>query len=128
MASLPEPKQTDMRQLHQLILSLMPNCRVWFLDGKDSSGKVISNPNVGYGNYKIHYKDGTTKDFYQIGISANTTGISVYIMGITDKNYLANTFGPSIGKATVSGYCIKFKKLQDIALDVLESAIRFGAN
>ncbi len=128
MASLPEPKQTDMRQLHQLILSLMPNCRVWFLDGKDSSGKVISNPNVGYGNYKIHYKDGTTKDFYQIGISANTTGISVYIMGITDKNYLANTFGTSIGKATVSGYCIKFKKLQDIALDVLESAIRFGAN
>lgn len=128
MASLPEPKQTDMRQLHKLILSLMPNCRMWFLDGKDSSGKVISNPNIGYGNHKIHYKDGTTKDFYQIGISANTTGISVYIMGITDKNYLANTFGPSIGKATVSGYCIKFKKLQDIALDVLESAIRFGAN
>lgn len=112
MASLPEPKQTDMRQLHQLILSLMPNCRVWFLDGKDSSGKVISNPNVGYGNYKIHYKDGTTKDFYQIGISANTTGISVYIMGITDKNYLANTFGPSIGKATVSGFASSLKNFK----------------
>jgi hypothetical protein len=55
---------------------------MWFLDGKNSEGKVISNPNIGYGSYTIHYTDRTTKEFYQIGLSANTSGISVYIMGI----------------------------------------------
>jgi hypothetical protein len=32
-----------------------------------------------------------------------------------------------LGKASVSGYCIKFKTLKDINTDVLEAAIRYGA-
>ena len=70
--------------------------------------------------------DGTTREFYQIGMSANTTGISVYILGIEDKKYLAEAYGKTIGKASVSGYCIKFKNLKDINIDVLESAIIYG--
>jgi hypothetical protein len=65
-------------------------------------------------------------EFYQIGISANKTGISVYILGINDKTYLANTYGKKLGKATVTGYCIKFKTLKDINIDILEAAIRYG--
>ncbi len=96
------------------------------LDGRDSTGKVVSNPNIGYGAYTIQYADGKTREFYRIGLSANTTGISVYIMGITDKNYLAQTYGKSIGKASVTGYCIKFKALKDIDVEVLGAAMRFG--
>jgi Domain of unknown function (DU1801) len=126
ITSLPENKRSEMQALHQRILQLMPTCRLWFLDGKDDKGKIVSNPNIGYGSYNIKYVDGTTREFYQIGISANTTGISVYIMGIEDKKYLAQTFGQKIGKASVSGYCIKFKNLKDINIDVLEAAIRYG--
>jgi hypothetical protein len=61
-----------------------------------------------------------------VGLSANTTGISVYVMGIDDKMYLAQTYGEKIGKASVSGYCIKFRSLKDINIDVLEAAIQFG--
>jgi len=124
--SQPETKRTDMQALHQHILKVLPKCKLWFLDGKDDKGKIVSNPNIGYGAYTIKYADGTTREFYQIGLSANTTGISVYIMGIKDKTYLAETFGKKIGKASVSGYCIKFKTLKDINIDVLEAAIRFG--
>jgi len=67
-----------------------------------------------------------TKTFYQVGLSGNTTGISVYIMGIADKKYLSTTFGDSLGKASTSSYCIKFKTLQDINLNVLEAAIQIG--
>ena len=67
------------------------------------------------------------KDFYQIGLSANTTGISVYILGIDDKSYLAKTYGKKLGKASVTGYCIKFKTLKDINIEMLEAAIRDGA-
>ncbi|MBS1915463.1 MAG: DUF1801 domain-containing protein [Bacteroidetes bacterium] len=126
IASQPEPKCNDMQELHRFILQVLPGCRLWFLDGKDEKGKIVTNPNIGYGVYTIKYADGKTREFYQIGLSANTTGISVYIMGIKDKKYLAETYGKKIDKASVSGYCIKFKALRDINIDILEAAIRYG--
>ena len=119
-------KRNDIQELHQTIVTLMPNCKQWFLDGKNSENKVVSNPNIGYGNHTIKYADGTSKEFYKIGLSANQTGISVYIMGIENKKYLAQTFGNSIGKANVTGYCIKFKMLKDINIEVLKSAIKYA--
>jgi hypothetical protein len=126
IASQSEPKRSDMQALHDLILQIMPACQLWFLDGKNSEGKIVSNPNIGYGFQTIKYADGKTRDFYQIGVSANTTGISVYILGIEDKKYLAQTYGDKLGKASVSGYCIKFKSLRDIDVTILEAAIRYG--
>lgn len=126
IASQPESKRSDMNMLHRRILKLMPGCKLWFLDGKNEDGKIVSNPNIGYGLQAIQYAGGKTKEFYQIGLSANTTGISVYIMGISDKQYLPTTFGKTIGKATVSGYCIKFKAVKDINMDILEVAIVYG--
>jgi hypothetical protein len=124
--SQPEQKRADMQALHNAILQLMPATKLWFLDGRDSNNKVVSNPNIGYGTQNMKYTDGTTREFYQIGLSANTTGISIYIMGLKDKKYLPEAYGKKIGKASVTGYCIKFKSLKDIKLDVLEEAIQFG--
>ena len=126
ITSQPEPKRSDMQELHRIIQGVTPACKLWFLDGKNSEGKIVSNPNIGYGAYTITYADGTTRDFYQIGLSSNKTGISVYILGIEDKKYLAETYGEDLGKASVTGYCIRFKTLKDINIDVLEAAIRYG--
>lgn len=126
IASQPEQKRSDMQALHRLILGIMPECELWFLDGKNPDGKVVSNPNIGYGLCTLKYADGSSRAFYQIGLSANTSGISVYIMGLDDKTYLSETFGDKIGKASVTGYCIKFKSLKDIQIAVLEEAIRHG--
>jgi hypothetical protein len=122
----PESKRTDLEELHRFILKLLPGYKLWFLDGKDDKGKIVSNPNIGYGLYTMKYAGGKTRDFYQIGLSANTTGISVYIMGIDDKTYLAKTYGKALGKASVTGYCIKFKALKDIDIDILKTAILYG--
>ncbi|HRH23820.1 MAG TPA: DUF1801 domain-containing protein [Candidatus Magasanikbacteria bacterium] len=126
ITSQPKQKRSDMEALHESILRIKPTCKLWFLDGKNSENKTVSNPNIGYGLQTIQYSDGKTREFYQIGMSANKTGISIYILGITDKKYLAETYGKKIGKASVTGYCIKFKTLKDINTSVLESAIRFG--
>jgi hypothetical protein len=115
-----------MRVLHELILQVQPGCRLWFNDGTNGEGKTVANPNIGYGFCTIEYADGTTRDFYRIGLSANTNGISVYVLGLKDKTFLARTFGRAIGKASVTGYCIKFRGTKDIELDVLEAAIRYG--
>ncbi|MCS0498577.1 DUF1801 domain-containing protein [Protaetiibacter mangrovi] len=117
LAGQPEPKRTELTQLHERIRGLMPDAELWFLDGTDASGKVVSNPNVGYGRQ-------ADRDFYRVGISANTSGISVYLMGFEDRTHLPRTIGDTIGKATVTGYCVKFRKLADIDLEVLDAAIR----
>ena len=126
LEALPEPKQSDMRRLHGAILEMNPGCKLWFLDGKDESGKVVSNPSIGYGTLGKQYANGKTKEVFQAGISANSAGLSVYIMGMDDKTYLQRKYGDSIGKANVTGYCIKFKALKDIDLDTLKEAIQDG--
>ena len=126
ITSQEETKRSDMQAMHRIILQIMPGCKLWFLDGKNSENKTVSNPNIGYGIQTIEYADGKNREFYQIGISANKTGISVYILGIKDKKYLARTYEKKIGKASVSGYCIKFKTLKDININILEAAIRYG--
>jgi len=126
ISAQPDPKRADIEALHKRILKMKPKCKVWFLNGKDEKGKVVSNPNIGYGLRTIEYASGKSREFYQIGLSANTSGISVYILGIADKTYLAKTYGKKLGKTSVTGYCIKFKALKDINLETLESAIRYG--
>jgi hypothetical protein len=124
--SQPGPKRSDMQALHSMILEISPACKLWFLDGKNEEGKTVSNPNIGYGAYTMKYAGGTTREFYQIGLSANKTGISVYIMGIEDKKYLSQAYGNELGKASMTGYCIRFKTLKDINMEMLEAAIRYG--
>ncbi|WP_395728591.1 DUF1801 domain-containing protein [Nakamurella sp.] len=124
LASHPEPKQADLRRLHAHMVAEYPDCRLWFNDGRNESGKVVANPNIGYGVYPISYADGSSREFYRIGLSANTSGISVYVLGLDDKSFLMRTYGASIGKATITGYCIKFRRLSAIDTEVLQSAIR----
>ena len=126
IAGHPEPKRRDIQALHDIILEIKPSCKLWFLDGKNDEGKIVSNPNIGYGSRDHKYADGTVSEFYQIGLSGNKTGISIYILGIEDKKYLVETYGKDLGKASVTGYCIRFKTLKDIHTDVLAAAIRFG--
>ena len=126
LAGQPARTQADLRQLHELILAEFPGCRLWFSDGTNEAGKVVANPNIGYGAYTITYADGSTREFYRIGLSATATGISVYVLGLDDKTYLARTYGQAIGRATVTGYCIRFRRLSVINADVLAAAIRDG--
>ncbi|GGD80855.1 hypothetical protein GCM10011514_51220 [Emticicia aquatilis] len=123
-----EPKQRDMQALHQLMLQALPDCKLWFFDGKNGDNKTVTNPTIGYGVHTIKYANGKTNEWFKIGMSANTTGISVYILGIEDKKYLAQTYGQRLGKASISGYCIKFKALKDINIGVLAEAISTEAH
>jgi hypothetical protein len=138
IAGQPETKRGDMQELHRLALRVAPACPLSFFDGKDSSGKVVSNPTIGYGSCTMRYADGSTKDVFRVGLSANATGISLYLMGLEDKTYLPRTFGKTIGKSgvksgvkskskvSVTGYCVRFKGLNDINMDVLEAVVRYG--
>jgi uncharacterized protein YdhG (YjbR/CyaY superfamily) len=119
----PQPKREELQDLHRRIVAAFPKCKLWFLDGKNDEGKVVSNPNIGYGSQAIKYAGGETREFYQVGLSANTTGISVYIIGLEDKQQLSKTYGEKLGKAKITGYCIKFKSATDIDADILDEIV-----
>jgi hypothetical protein len=116
-------KRDDLKALDERIGAIAPNSRLWFLDGRDDTGRIVSNPNVGYGVQTQRYASGETREFYRVGLSANTSGISVYIMGLDDKTFLARSYGARLGKAKVTGYCVKFRALKDVDLGVLEEMI-----
>ena len=122
--SQPEPKRNEMQVLHDLILQLMPECKQWYFDGKNEDGKQVAHPTIGYGQYTITYKDGTSREFFRIGLLANPTGLAVHIMGLDDKKYLIDNYGKTIGKAKVGSYGIAFKSIKDINLEILKKAIR----
>ena len=123
LSTLPESKKSEMEELHSRILTLFPGCKLWFMDGKNNENKIVTNPNIGYGEYTITYADGKTRPFYKIGISSTSKGISIYLMGIENKNFLKESVGSRLGKAKISGYCISFKSLNEINLDVLDETI-----
>jgi hypothetical protein len=122
-----EPKQSEMQELHNFILKLMPNSKLWYFDGKNEKGKQVAHPTIGYGNYTITYKDGSTKEFFRIGLLANPNGLAVHIMGLEDKKFLIDTYSKPIGKAKVCSYGIVFKSIKDINLEILTEAIRYRA-
>lgn len=123
LSTLPESKKSEMEELHKRILTLFPGCKLWFMDGKNNQNKIVTNPNIGYGEYTITYADGKTRPFYKIGISSTSKGISIYLMGIENKNFLKESVGSRLGKAKISGYCLSFKSLNEINLDVLDETI-----
>ncbi len=128
ITSLPQQNQSEIQELHQLILKALPECKLWFYDGKDNNGKTVANPTIGYGIHTIKYTNGTTKEFFKIGMGAGSSGIFVHILPVKDKTYLSKTYGKQLGKASVAGYAIKFKKLKDIDIEVLIAAIKYGAD
>jgi len=123
ISDLPRSKSEEMLDLHRRITSMSPDCRLWFLDGRNADGKVVSNPNIGYGAQMIRYAKGGQREFYKVGLSANESGISIYIMGVDDKTYLAETYGSRLGKATITGYCIRFRTAKGLDAGVLDEII-----
>ncbi|MEY2899101.1 MAG: hypothetical protein RL138_1154 [Bacteroidota bacterium] len=121
--SLVQPKQTELRKLFAFIKNTLPQSNLSFLDGRDEKGKVVTNPNIGFGECVLNYADGSSRAFYKIGISATSKGLSIYIMGLADKNLLRNKLEDKLGKATITGYCISFKKLEDINQALLKEVL-----
>ena len=54
MATQPEPKRSDMQELHRIILELMPDYKLWFLDVGYGNIKLISNNFSDFFNRKLN--------------------------------------------------------------------------
>lgn len=120
---LPQPKKDSIEQLYSRILSQFPEIPISFSDGKNAKGRIVTNPSIGFGQTQLAYADGSSKSIFKVGISSTKTGISIYFMGLSDKNFLKNRFQSQLGKAKITGYCIAYKSLDSAQVDFLLAEI-----
>jgi hypothetical protein len=124
LATLSLEKSAELSRLYQLILDEMKGEDLLFFDGKNEQGKVVANPTIGFGQCRLTYADGSFQDTFRLGISANSTGLSIHILGLKDKKFLVDFLGTRLGKAKITGYAIRFGKMRDIDEGVLKELVR----
>ena len=78
---------------------------------------------IGYGPYHYRYATGREGDSARVALASNKTGFSVYVACVDSKGYLAEQAKARLGKASVGKSCIRFKRLDDIDLDVLADVL-----
>jgi hypothetical protein len=114
LATLSLEKSAELSRLYQLIHGEIKSKDNHFFDGKNEQGKVIANPTIGFGQCRLTYSDGSFQDTFRLGISANSAGLSIHILGLKDKKFLVDFLGTRLGKAKITGYAIRFGKMRHI--------------
>lgn len=117
IADLPEPRRSQVRQIHDLIRDAAPD-----LEPSVESGMI------GYGRYHYRYDSGREGDASIIALASRKNHISVYVSAITpDGGYLAEASKDRLGKVDVGKSCIRIKDPADVDLPALSDVISEGA-
>ncbi len=111
VAQVEEPKRSEINQLRSLIQEVLPEFEPCMISGF-----------IGFGQF--HYKGKSCEgEWFRVGLSANKTGISIYICAGDANGYFPEQARDRIGKASVGRSCIRFKKLSDINMDVIRELL-----
>jgi len=111
-----EPRRSDIRALHAMIGKAVPKL-----------APILQRGMIGYGAYHYKYASGREGDAAVISLASQANYISVYIGACEEGQYLAEKHKAEFPKASVGKSCIRFKKLSDIDLKVLEKLVKQGA-
>ena len=82
-------------------------------------GKVI-----GYGSFHYRSKSGREGDWFPIGLANQKRYVSLYLCAADDDGYLAEANAERLGRVDVGKSCVRFKKLEDLNLDVVDELCR----
>lgn len=86
---------------------------------------IYNMPGYGSFKYKNYKKD--ELNWPTIAIASQKNYISVYVCAIDGDKYVAEKYKDDLGKVSVGKSCIRFKKIEDINLDVLKQVIKEAA-
>lgn len=113
---LDEPRRSELSQLDELVRGVAPELN-----------PTMSYRMPGYGSYHYKYASGREGDWAVIQMASNKNYISFYVSCTDDGKYLAESYKDRLPKASIGKSCIRFKKLTDIDLGILEEIIQKSA-
>lgn len=117
IASLPDGRRAAVQAVHETVRAAAPE-----LEATMWSEKIIA-----YGTYHYRYASGREGDWFPIGLANQKGYVSLYICAADEDGYLAEQNADRLGKVSVGKSCIRFKRLEDIDLDVVAELSRRAA-
>ncbi len=113
IGSLPEQRKADIKKLDALIRKTVPKLKPFFLINM-----------LAYGPFHYKSKSGREGDWCVIGLGNQKNYISLYVCVSDGKQYLAEKFKKELPKASIGRSCIRFKKLEDLDLKVIQKILK----
>lgn len=115
IAMIEEPRKSDIQLLHDLIRKAVPEQKPYIISGM-----------IGYGSFHYKTKSGREGDWFIIGLASQKNYISLHICASDGKQYVAEKYKEVLPKTDIGRSCIRFKKTEDIDLEILKKAIIEG--
>ena len=78
---------------------------------------------LGYGAFKTKNYKKETIEWPVIALASQKNYISLYVCAILNGKYLAEDYKDRLGKVCVGKSCIRFKRLDDLNIEVLKKLI-----
>ena len=116
IASLEEPRRTEIRRLHEVIVSAAPEL-----------GATVDGAMLGYGPFHYRYATGREGDTFLLSLASRKQYISLYVLCTEDGRYLAERYADRLPKASIGKSCVRFKRTDDIDIDVLRDLVADAA-
>lgn len=111
--SIEEPRRSQIVELDSFIKKAVPTLKPQFAYNM-----------LGYGSFHYKSKSGREGDWPVVSLASQKNYISVYVCCIKNGTYLAEANKDNLGKVSVGKSCIRFKKVEDVNLDILKQILR----
>lgn len=116
MSELPE----DRRAIISALDSLIRNCAPELTRANDI---FMMYGMIGYGKYHYTYASGREGDWAAIALASQKNYISLYLCAADEHGYIPEQNKDRLGKVSVGKSCIRFKKLEDLNLEVVKELV-----
>ena len=88
---------------------------------------IFASNMLGYGVFKYKNYKKEIIDWPILGLASQKHYISLYVCAVDENGYIAPQYEKELGKVAVGKSCIRFKKVEDINLEVLKKVIVLAA-
>lgn len=114
--SLDEPRRSQMRHLHEVIVAAVPGIDVTLMD--------YSGPLIGYGSYDYSNSKGPAGRWFSIGLANRKRYISIYSMGMKDGGYLVDKTRDRFPGTKAGKSCINITSPERVSDDAVADLVR----
>ncbi len=116
IAKLPIDRRNILTTLDQVIRETVPELKEFY---------AYNMPGYGTFTYVNHKKEEVK--WPVISVASQKNYVSVYVCAVDENEYLAEKYKDELGSVNVGRSCIRFKKLEDLNMEVFKKLLREAA-
>lgn len=121
IGSLPDDARNDISAIDGVIAEVMSGLPRVLYTGVFWGGS--DQEIIGYGDMDSPRSDGTTVEWFVVGLAKQKNYLSLYVNVVEDRKYLSETYGKKLGKVKVGKASISFGSADEIDLEELRSLV-----